>query len=191
MRPSHVVVRLAIAVGYVLTLSGAAPAWGLDLTGVWFGEQQCDRFDGKKFSTPFKNDIMAITQVGADARMAALCTPVDDSLACGLFYQGTVIDSSKDGDRQGEAGFTECETAPGSSYQETLRAHKLEAKPKGDGQFEGTSIFLQFRDQGPDVGTCEWHYKRVSTQDLGVPTCAELTPTGPTAPASTRTPHRP
>ena len=47
--------------------------------------------------------------------MAALCTPVDDSLACGLFYQGTVIDSSKDGDRQGEAGFTECETAPGSS----------------------------------------------------------------------------
>ena len=127
MRPSHVVVRLAIAVGYVLTLSGAAPAWGLGLTGVWFGEQQCDRFDGKKFSTPFKNDIMAITQVGADARMAALCTPVDDSLACGLFYQGTVIDSSKDGDRKGEAGFSEQDRVagiPGSVLADLGEQHR-------------------------------------------------------------------
>ena len=56
---------MATGAAIVLTtlLLGTPPAQSADLTGVWLGEQKCDRFDGRKFSTTFAKDVMVITQL--------------------------------------------------------------------------------------------------------------------------------
>ena len=95
-----------------------------------------------------------------------------------LAFQGTVIDDAKKPEREAQAAFTECTTAPGSPYQESGRATKVELKTNGQDLFQATSIFLQLAtDEAPtDTGTCSWRYKRVDTADPGVPDCATLEP---------------
>ena len=67
----------------------------------------------------------------------------------------------------------------------------MELKKNGDGKFEATSIFLQVA-QGRDTGTCAGTYKRVDTQDPGVPTCAEVfPPTGTLHVHGAQQPRRP
>ena len=165
----HMVVATVTAVTTVLL--GMAPAQSADLTGIWLGEQKCDRFDGRKFKTTFADDVMVISQTGNEIRMAALL--IDGSFQ--LLYQGTVIDNVSDPERKGQAAFTECTTTPTSPYQETGRATKVDVKPGDDGKFEATSVFLQAgTDEFPtDTGTCVWSYRRVDTEDVGVPSCAE------------------
>lgn len=155
---------------------GTPQARAADLTGVWFGEQQCDRFDGHKFHSTFAKDVMVISQSGDEMNMAAL-------LINGVFqllYQGRVINDAKNPERKAQAAFTECLTTPTSLYQETGRATEVEVKRNGHGEFEAKSIFLQL-EQGEfptDTGTCTWTYKRVDTEDPGVPICAAVFPSG-------------
>ena len=165
-------VLLGVVIGLASLVLGTAQADSADLTGVWLGEQKCDRFDGEKFTTKFTNDIMLISQSGDQIRVAALL--VDDNFQ--LLYQGTVIDDVKDPVHKGQASFTECTTAPGSPYQETGRATKVDVKTRGDGKFEATSVFFQtaIGESPADTGTCAWTYKRVDTADFGVPSCAEV-----------------
>jgi hypothetical protein len=190
---------LMLAAGVVMATValGAPPAKSADLTGIWIGEQKCDRFNGKKFHTTFPNDIMVISQSGDQTNMAALCS-LDSSqtqLSCNLFFQGLVIDDAKEPDKQAQTTFTACGTTPTSDYQETGRATKVELKKKGDGKFEATSIFLQVQDTPPpptDTGTCEWNYKRVSTVDIGVEPCADTAaPTATLQSQGVRGPRRP
>ena len=174
----------AAAFAAVLLCGGADAA---NLTGVWSGEQDCDRFDGHKFHTKFRDDTMVITQIGDQINVLALCS---DNV-CSLAYQGTVINDAKNPDSEAQAGFTACETAPGSSYQETGRATRVSVTSNRDGQFDATSIFLQLAiDEFPtDTGTCTWRYTRVAVEDPGVPDCATLLPPNAsslsTAPAKT------
>jgi hypothetical protein len=156
----------------IAALLSAPAAHAADLTGVWFGKQECDRFDGHKFHTPFRDDVVLITQIGDQINMVALFSEGVFHLA----FQGTVINDDKKPGREAQAGFTACETSPGSPYQETGRATKAEVKKNGHGEFEATSIFLQLAtDESPtDTGTCTWHYKRVDSEDPGVPDCATI-----------------
>src|SRR5262245_40317731 len=149
---------------------GAPEAHAANLTGIWAGEQKCDRFDGQKFHTTFGNDIMVITQNGQQVHIAALL--IDDVFQ--LVYQGTVINDGKKPEREAEVGFTECTTTPTSPYQETARATKVTVKANGNADFDATSIFLQLAtdDSPTDTGTCTWRYKRIDTLDVGVPDCA-------------------
>jgi len=103
-------------------LLSAPAAHAADLTGVWFGKQECDRFDGRKFHTPFRDDVMLITQIGDQINMVALF----DGSVFNLAFQGTVINDDKKPERKAQAGFTACGTSPGSPYQETGRATKAE-----------------------------------------------------------------
>ena len=157
-----------------ILLGGAPGAEAANLTGVWAGEQICDRFDGQKFHTKFPDDIMLITQIGDQINVLALLSDGDFNLA----YQGTVINDAKKPEREAQAGFTECQTAPGSPYQETVRATKIELKTTGQDQFQATSVFLQLAgdDFPTDTGTCSWRYKRIDEADPGVPDCATLLP---------------
>jgi hypothetical protein len=166
---------MAVAVAVTTVLLGTSPAQPANLTGIWLGQQKCDRFDGTKFVTKFLDDVMVISQTGNEIRMAALL--IDDVFQ--LIYQGTVIDDVEDPDRKGQAAFTECTTTPTSPYQETGRATKVDVKPDDDGKFEGTSVFFEvgLEGQPPDTGTCAWTYKRVATVDPGVPSCAEVSGT--------------
>ena len=171
---NHMAIGAAVALTTVLL--GTPPAQSADLTGVWLGEQKCDRFDGQKFRTTFANDVMVISQNGDQINMAALL--IDGAFE--LLYQGRVINDTRDPDRKAQAAFTECTTTPTSAYQETGRATKVDVKRNDDGKFEATSIFLQRQeDEVPpaDTGTCAWTYKRVDTEDPGVPSCAEVSTT--------------
>src|SRR5262245_36331286 len=171
---------LAVAMTLASVLLSTPRAQSADLTGVWRGEQKCDRFDGVKFSTTFANDVMVISQRGDEMNMAALL--IDGAFQ--LLYQGRVIqtrviDDARPPGNKAQAAFTECDTTPTSPYQETGRAAKVDVKPGGDGKFEATSVFLQLasEDAPTDTGTCTWTYKRVDTADPGVPTCAEVSST--------------
>ena len=162
-----------LGVAAIAAVTLAAPhAHAANLTGVWFGAQTCDRFDGTKFQTTFDNDIMFITQIGQQVNIAALL--VDDVFQ--LIYQGTVINDDLKPGQEAQVGYTECQTTATSQYQETARATTVKVKANGFGQFEATSIFLQFGgDEFPnDTGTCQWNYTRIDTQDQGVPDCASL-----------------
>jgi hypothetical protein len=156
----------------VCLVLGASQAQAAILTGVWFGEQKCERFDGHKFHTTYADDIMVITQSGHQFNMAALF----DGSAFNLVFQGTVINDDERPGREGEAAFTECVTSPTSPYQETGRATKIRVRGNGFGQFDATSIFLQIEtdDSPTDTGTCRWHYTRVTAVDPEVPTCATI-----------------
>jgi len=162
---------MAAAVVVITALLGTSRAQPADLTGVWVGQQKCDRFDGSKFVTKFLNDVMMISQTGNEIRLAALL--IDDTLQ--LTFQGTVIDDVKDPDHKGQAAFTECTTTPTSPYQETGRATKIDVRVDDGGKFEATSIFFEVGLDGnsPDTGTCAWTYQRVAAEDPGVPSCAE------------------
>jgi hypothetical protein len=171
--------RIHLSVGALIvgaTVLGASAAWSSDLTGVWFGEQKCDRYDGRRFSMPFPNDVMLISQNGDAITVAALF--IDGVFQ--LVYQGHVTGDAKEPDTKAQAAFTACGTTPTSLYQEVGRATKVELKKNGDGSFEATSIFLQLaQDSFPtDTGTCGWNYKRVGTTDYGVPPCDEIGQTG-------------
>src|SRR4051812_5361375 len=86
MRYTHSVVSVAAVIG----LLGLAtpPTWAVNLTGTWVGEQDCRRYDGTKFITPFPNDTMTITQNGLDLNIEAL---VIDGVAR-LHFHGLVIE---------------------------------------------------------------------------------------------------
>jgi hypothetical protein len=185
--------RVRTSVGAVVVavlMLGTSPAWSADLTGVWFGHQECDRYDGQKFHTKYPDDVMLITQQGNQMSMAALLIDGD---GFALLFQGVVIDDAKEPDKKAQTTFTECATTPTSLYQETGRANKVELKKHGDGRFEATSIFLQVaQDSFPtDTGTCTWRYRRVDTEDPNVPTCAEVpAPTGPLQAQGAHSPRR-
>jgi hypothetical protein len=181
--------RSHAVIGTIFTLTtallGTSPAPAADLTGVWLGEQRCERFDGRAFSTRFADDVMVISQQGDEIRVAALL--FGDTFQ--LLYQGRVIADERDPDRKAQAAFTECTTTPTSQYQETARATKIEVKPNGEGRFEATSIFFETDAEGAaDMGTCSWKYKRADTVDLGVPSCAEVTTLQATGGQSRRRP---
>ena len=53
---------IGAAAALTTVLLGSTPARSADLTGIWLGEQKCDRFAGKKFRTTFANDVMLITR---------------------------------------------------------------------------------------------------------------------------------
>ena len=165
--------RKLLGVAAIAAVTLAAPhAHAANLTGVWFGEQTCDRFDGTKFQTTFANDIMFITQVGQQVNIAALLVGNEFQ----LIYQGTVINDDVKPGQEAQVGYTECQTTATSPYQETARATTVKVKANGFGQFDATSIFLQFGgDEFPnDTGTCLWTYTRIDIQDQGVPDCASL-----------------
>ena len=73
-----------------------------------------------------------ITQIGDQLNVLALCS----GAVCNLAFQGTVINDAKKPDTEAQAGFTACETAPGSPYQETGRAARVAVSDNRDGQFD-------------------------------------------------------
>jgi hypothetical protein len=185
MRYTHSVVSVAVA----LALLGfaAPPTWAVNLTGTWVGEQDCRRYDGTKFFTPFPNDTMTITQNGLDLDIEAL---VREGVPQ-LHFHGQVINDDAAPQVKGQASFVECETTESSSYQEIGRATKLDVKSNGTGAtFLATSIFSQnFPPVPPDLGTCEWNYQRISTADPGVAACPPSS--APTTTNSIQAPRRP
>jgi len=178
-----------ISVAAVLALLGvtASPTWAVNLTGTWAGEQNCRRYDGTKFFTPFPNDTMTITQNGSDLYIEALVIDGEPR----LHFHGQVINDDAAPKAKAQASFVECETTESSSYQEIGRASKIDVKSDGvRATFLATSIFHQdFDPVPPDLGTCEWTYSRVSTADPGVATCPP--PSALTTTNATHGPRRP
>ena len=161
-------VRAGIGAFLAVAAVAVPAALAIDLTGVWQGEQNCDRYDGRKFNSPYKNDTMYITQHDDEAFMVALC----NSEGCGLHYRGTVIDDAKEPGKKGQAGFNYCAPDVEFPYQEVLRADKLEIQKGPDAHFEGNSIFHETGETfASDVGSCTWKYKRVSAEDPRVRPC--------------------
>jgi len=186
MRYTHSVVSVAAILAF-LGLA-APPTWAVNLTGTWVGEQNCRRYDGTKFFTQFPNDVMTITQNGSDLNIEALVIEGEPQ----LHFHGQVIEDDKAPEVKGQASFVECITTESSLYQEMGRASKIDIKSDGvRANFLATSIFHEqaFGPFPADLGTCEWVYSRISTDDPGVAECpssSALTTTN-----ATHSPRRP
>ena len=119
---------------------------------------------------------MLITQNGDEINMAALL--IDGGFQ--LLYQGRVIDSVEDPDRKGQAAFTACGTTPTSEVpgdrarNQGRREKERRRQVRGDVELSAAREVDEFPT---DTGTCAWTYKRVDTEDPGVPSCAEVSPT--------------
>ncbi len=185
MRCTHNVIGVAA----VLTLLAlvAPPTWAANLTGTWVGQQECRRFDGTKFFTPFPNDVMTITQNGSDLNDLNINAVI---VTGGIRYHGQAIDDAAAPHVKAQASFVECTTTESSPYQEIGRASKIDIKSDGvRATFLATSIFFQDIDPFPaDVGTCDWTYQRVSTADPGVEDCSSISTSATTN--STHSPKR-
>lgn len=175
---------VSVTAALALLGSVAPPAWALNLTGTWIGKQECRRFDGTTFFTPFPNDVMTITQNGTDLNLNAVI------VTGGIRYHGQAIEDAAAPAVKAQASFVECTTTESSPYQEIGRASKIDIKSDGvRATFLATSIFFQNIDPFPaDVGTCDWTYQRVSTADPGVEDCSSVSTSATTN--STHSPKR-
>ena len=160
----------------------AQAAGAIDLTGTWEGEQTCDLYVGDNVKLKYKHDTMRISQKGSVAQMGSFCSP--DS--CYFLYQGLVVDDAKDPDRKGQVAFNVCPSP--DTYYEILRVDKLDLKHGRDAQLDGDSHFFQITSPAwTGVGNCTWKYKRVSTADPGLVSCA--TPTAAPTQDAVAAPH--
>jgi hypothetical protein len=162
--------RLATAAVVCLGLcSASAPALATDITGIWVGEQVCQYFDGTATNPRFTDDFLLITQQGDNF---FLFTPL-----AGLF-QAQAIDDLRSPATKAQAIFIHCDTTVTSDFQELGRAKKLETNSNPTsvaGTFEATSNFFETAPDGfRFMGTCQWTYRRVSTEDPDVPDCASV-----------------
>src|SRR5512144_2885706 len=138
MRYTRSVTRVAAVIA--LLGLGAPSTWAVNLTGTWVGEQDCRRYDGTKFFTPFPNDTMTITQNGSELNVEALVIDGEPRLR----FHGRVIDDDAAPKVKGQASFVECITTESSPYQEIGRAAKIDVKSNGTGAtFLATSIFSE------------------------------------------------
>jgi hypothetical protein len=149
---------LTIALGAVI-----APAVHAgDLTGHWIGKWSCKSFDGTKFKEGIKPSLLNVTQSGATMGVS-----IDN-----FGYNGVVIADDKKPDQKGEAVLISCPTgnALTSAVAEIVRATVRTKVGSSKARFTALSIFADDIG-GPEVGTCRYSYKRLDTDDPGVPAC--------------------
>lgn len=166
MKFTHAVVGLGL-----LTLCVAPPRAGaIDLTGTWVGKIVCDSFDPLgKSKTGVTDDVMEITQAGADLNMVA------DEF--GFLYNGQVIDDPANPAYKGQAGFIECRTTPANT--DTSEMGRIKVVIKADGIHATLKAQSILMDPAPLLQTCKWTYKRMDKSDPKVPDC-EAPPPSPT-----------
>jgi hypothetical protein len=142
----------------------AAPAPAIDLTGTWNGMQVCQYFeDGNPKTHTFRNDVVRLSQQGGVAFFTS-------ELVGGDAYHVNLIEDAQRPADKAQGIFVNCHTAPDSTYQELGRMTKLQIAG-GSAIFEGTSNFFQIDPDRIFLGTCEWNYRRVDTQDPGLSEC--------------------
>jgi hypothetical protein len=144
----------------------AAPAAAFDLTGSYVGKFRCTgSFEGRKDSFAEPQVQVAITQSGNVFGMR-----FDDGFDV-LDYSGVAIPDQAKPDK-GEMAFVFCGTDDvlgNNGDLDEIGRLKVTTKPaKGTGKLSGTSIFTEL--DGTSVFTCKWTFKRVDTNDPGLPT---------------------
>ena len=160
---------LHVALILMLPLSAIA----IDLTGTWVGTQVCQYFSGTAANPRFPDDVLTISQKGADLFFV---TP----LVNGVVFRAQVIDDARSPSTKAQAVFIACGTTDTSEYQELGRAKKLETSSNPStvtASFEATSSFFQNDPDGSQfLGTCQWTYRRSSTADPRISGCPDTAP---------------
>jgi hypothetical protein len=156
--------RLAFALSAVLaSASLASSARAVDLTGTWEGSYTCQGFDGASFKAGNKTSTLLIFQEGTtfSANLDG-----DDYL-----YNGAVINDTGKPDALGEMVMNQCGNDPlpllGAEGEIVRMKVKVDAA-KGTGSLKGISII---ETPIPDVVTCKYKYKRISTTVVKFLTC--------------------
>ncbi len=154
------------AVAATLLLGVAvAPAHAFDLTGHWTGKWSCKGFDGTKFTSGNKVSTMDVTQVVGTFAVAI------DVATDNFTYNAVAIPDMIKPNEKGEVVLVGCHTGttlPAAPFDAELVRASVKTKLDGKGTFTGTSFFA---DSAPEVGTCKYSYKRVSTIDPVVAAC--------------------
>jgi hypothetical protein len=156
-----------LALSLFSTLVAAAVAPGalaqFSLTGSWEGRWSCQGFDGAKFRS-------------SNGQSTVLITQTDNTLAVNMdegdyLYNGAAIPDGSSPTTKGEIVLSQCGTDNlplAGPDAEVLRAKVKADAEKGTGSIDGLSIL---ESAIPDVLTCKYSYKRVSTTDPAVAAC--------------------
>lgn len=150
----------AAALGLAAIVQVPAPTFAINLTGEWTGSASCKAFDGTQFRIPRSTTSLFISHSAGTftAHLAGGEGPTD--------YSGQAVQQSGVSGRL-QAIMVECHTAP------TLVDHSEVVHLKGSesgtsARLKGSSIF---RDQGGDIGTCRWSFKRANKNDPALNGC--------------------
>ena len=139
----------------------SAPVGALDLTGTWTGKFNCSNFDGFKFNTVDKQQILKISQFGK--KISVEWVGVAN-------FTGFVVDDLKKPDSKGQAAIADCLTTSdltaGFAEMAKLNASGVN-RSKGKGSLKGTSIY-SLPVPPETVGQCNWTFKLSSPVDPGV-----------------------
>ena len=157
---------LVLFVFSAMAATAIAPsASAFDLTGTWEGSWSCQGFDGVKFRSRSGRgrSTVLITQTGN-----TLAVDMDDG---DYLYNGGAIPDGSSPTTKGEVVLAQCGTDNiplAGPDAELIRAQVKVDDVKGKGSIKGLSVL---ESSIPDVLTCKYGYKRVSTVDPAVPAC--------------------
>jgi len=147
-------------VAFATFLLAPALAVAINLTGEWTGSISCAAFDGTLFRIPRSTSSLFISHSASSfaAHLEGGEGPTD--------YSGQAVQQSGISSRL-QGIMLECHTTP--SLNDHSEAVHLKASETTSGaRLKGSSIF---RDQGGDIGTCRWSFKRANKNDPGLSDC--------------------
>lgn len=144
----------------VLLWQAPAPVCGINLTGEWTGAANCKAFDGTSFRIPRSTSSLYITHSAGSftAHLEGGEGPTD--------YSGQAVQQSGVANRL-QGIMLECHTSP-ALVDHSEVVHFKATESNSGARMKGASIF---RDQGGDIGTCRWSFKRVNKNDPGLNGC--------------------
>jgi hypothetical protein len=175
MQTSRVVVTIACG---LLSLSFAPPATRtaeaqlIEVQGLYEGKWTCQgfSFSSGKFKSGNPDSFMVIEQDPDDPFLLAVHIDTPISPNGDFVYNGFLVPDGANQARlnkQAEAGLLSC---PSSDEGEVVRA-SIKVKPGTDkGSVKMLSIVQVIdEDNGPEIATCKYSYKRVSADPIAVP----------------------
>lgn len=142
----------------------SAPAGALDLTGTWVGKFNCSNFDGFKFKTVDRQQVLKISQFGQKVFVAW------DLVAN---FTGFVVDDLRKPNSRGQVALADCLTTSDltANFAEMAKLNASVNRNRSKGTLTGTSIY-SLPEPPETVGLCKWHFTLTNTADPGVgPAC--------------------
>jgi hypothetical protein len=135
-------------------------AFAINLTGEWTGSISCTAFDGTSFRIPRSTSSLFISHSASAfaAHLEGGEGPTD--------YSGQAVQQSGVSARL-QGIMVECHTTPSLTDRSEV-VHLKATESSSAARLKGSSIF---RDQGGDIGTCRWSFKRANKNDPGLSDC--------------------
>ncbi|MCC6766366.1 MAG: hypothetical protein IT293_17030 [Deltaproteobacteria bacterium] len=163
VRSSRIIVFATLGVLAGSPAPARAAFLAYDLNGTWAGKITCKAFVAGVQEKVVLTPTMRISQFGQ-----SMGVELDFGLGSRL-YAGLANPDAKKPERKGETALIRCGTDNqlGITTPDEIGRMSASAKP---GKVKASLKGLSFYSDGGTHGTCKWSWKRIDTNDAGLPT---------------------